>query len=315
MRWYAWRQLESEGDTRATRPDHHLSGQLLQRLRVFRRLRITGREVQLLELLPRAELPGAEQRDEVVELAQVVLKGSRREEQEVIAVDLLQEPVRRGAVILDLVGFVDDHEVPAVAKDLLGVACTAGAIVGRDRFDGVLPLVRIRRRGEALEELALQLSLPLHHERGGREDEHPAREAAYEQLLEDDPRLDGLAESDLVGEDCASAHLPKDASRDLDLVGELLDGVGVERDETVEAGRERDPLGLASKLCPDERAWRLLQSARELGERALIDGPEIVCGCCGNGHRRGSPSKAEEACLDWTIGGPSRCAEGHRSLW
>src|SRR5437868_6718524 len=100
MRWYSWRQLEREGDARAARTDHHLSGQLLQRLRVFRRLRITGREVQLLELLPGAELAGAEQRDEVVELAQIVLEGRRREEQEVIAIDLLQKPIRRGAVIL-----------------------------------------------------------------------------------------------------------------------------------------------------------------------------------------------------------------------
>src|SRR3954447_7917036 len=287
MRRDTWGQLESEGDARAARPDHHLGGQLLQRLRVFWRLRVTGREVQLLELLPGAELARAEQCDEVVELAQIVLEGSRREEQQVIAVDLLQEPIRRGAVILDLVGFVDDHEVPAVAKNLLRVACAASAVIGRNRLRGMLPLVGVRRRSDPLEELALQLSLPLHHERGGRENEHTAREAAYEQLLEDDPRLDGLAESDLVGEDCASAHLTKNASRDLDLVGELLDGVGVERDETVEAGRQRDALRLASKLCPDEGTWRLVESARELGERALIDGPEIVCGCCGNGHRRG----------------------------
>src|SRR4051812_22604600 len=119
MRWYSWRQLEREGDARAARPDHHLGGQLLQRLRVFRRLRVTRREVQLLEFLPGAELAGAEQGDEVVELAQVVLQRSRREEQQVIAVDLLQESIRRGAVILDLVRFIDDHEVPAVAKDLL----------------------------------------------------------------------------------------------------------------------------------------------------------------------------------------------------
>src|SRR3954470_10279813 len=263
MRWYAWRQLEREGDARAARPDHHLSSQLLQRLRIFRRLRVTGREVQLLEFLPGAELSRPEQRDEVVELAQIVLEGSRCEEQQVIAVDLLQEPVRRSAVILDLVCFIDDHEVPAVAKDLLRVARAAGAIVGRNRLRGMLPLVGVRRRGEALEELALQLSLPLHHERRGRENEHTAREAAHEQLLEDDACLDGLAESDLVSEDGASAHLAKDASRDLDLVGELLDGVGVERDEAIKAGRQRDPLGLASKLCPDERACRLLEPARE----------------------------------------------------
>src|SRR5213080_1118147 len=123
-------KLERECHARAARPDHHLSRQLLQCLRVLRRFPIATREVQLLEVVPRTELAGPEQGDEVVELAQVVLERSRSEEQQVIAVDLLEESIGRGAVILDLVRFIDNDEVPAVAKDLLRVARAAGSVIG-----------------------------------------------------------------------------------------------------------------------------------------------------------------------------------------
>ena len=172
-----------------------------------------------------------------------------------------------------------------MAKDLLGVPCAACAVIGRDGFHRVLPFIGIRRRGEALEELALQLSLPLHHERGRREDQHTTRESSNEQLLEDDPRLDGLTESDLVGEDGAPSHLSKDAARDLDLMGQLFDRVGVEGDEAIEARRQRNALGFAADVGPETGARWLLEPASEFGQRALVDGPKIVFGCCGSGHR------------------------------
>jgi len=78
---------------------------------------------------PRAELSGAEQGDEVVQLAQVVLQRRRREQQDEVALDLLDEFVRRAAVALDLVRLVHDHEVPMMPQNLLGVS--AGSARGR----------------------------------------------------------------------------------------------------------------------------------------------------------------------------------------
>src|SRR5205814_4300199 len=118
-----------------------------------------------------AELPGAEQRDEVVQLAQIVLQRRRREQQDKIALDLLDEFVRCAAVALDLVRLVHDHEVPMMPQNLLGVSPGARAVVRYDRAGDALPIVRIRRSLEALKELLLQLSLPLSHQRCRREDE------------------------------------------------------------------------------------------------------------------------------------------------
>ena len=72
---------------------------------------------------------------------------------------------------------------------------------------------------------------------------------------------------------------------DLDLMGQLLDRVRVERDEAIEPRREGDALSLAANLRPEKGAWWFLHPARELGERSLVDGPEIVFGCCGSGHQ------------------------------
>src|SRR3989449_8388489 len=88
---------------------------------------------------------------------------------------------------------VHDHEVPAVPQDLLGVAARAGAVVRHDRLRDAGPVVGLGRGVEALEELLLELPLPLAHERGGRQDQRAAGEAADRELLVDDARLDRLA--------------------------------------------------------------------------------------------------------------------------
>ena len=94
-----------------------------------------------------------------------------------------------------------------------------GALIGHDRFGRVLPVLRLGGRVELLEELRLELGLPLFHERRGSEDQDAVRHAAHAQLLHDDPGFDGLAETDLVGEDRPSAHGPAQyAQGDVDLV-------------------------------------------------------------------------------------------------
>src|SRR5438093_1200433 len=121
-------------------------------------------QVLTLELLPGAELPGPEQGDEVVELAQVVLERRRGQQQDEIPLDFLDELVGRAAVALHLVRLVHDDEIPAVSQDFLGVPARARAVVRDDRLGDARPVVGIGRSLEALEELFLELPLPLTHQ-------------------------------------------------------------------------------------------------------------------------------------------------------
>src|SRR2546427_12853661 len=59
-----------------------------------------------------------------------------------------------------------------------------------------------------------------------------------------------LPEAHLIGEDRAAAHVAQDALGHVDLVRQLLDGVGVERDQPVETGDQSNPFGLAPQLVP-----------------------------------------------------------------
>src|SRR5207237_9805321 len=133
-------------------------------------------EVLALKLLPRAELARPEQRDEIVQLAQVVLERRSGEQEDEVPLDFLNELVGRAAVTLYLVRLVHDHQVPAVPQDLLGVAARARSVVRDDRpGDGkALPVVGLGRGLEVLEELLFELALPLAHERGGRQDQRAA---------------------------------------------------------------------------------------------------------------------------------------------
>src|SRR5439155_2419430 len=229
-----------------------------------------------------AVLYGPQQGDEVVQLAQVVLQRRRREQQDEVALDLLDELVGCAAVALDLVRLVHDHEIPVVPQDLLGVAARARPVVRHDRpgAGNAVPVFRIGRRLEPLEELPLQLALPLAHERGRREDQHAAGEPANRQLLVDDARLDRFAETDFVGEDGAAAHLPQHPLGDVDLVGQLLDRVGVEGDRPVGAGHKGGPRRLAPQVVPGALGRRAPELLGEHRERALVYGPD-VCGWCG----------------------------------
>src|SRR3989440_422201 len=159
MRW----QVQVEGDARAARADHHLVRQRAQRFGVAWLAMVARDQVLALELLPGAELPGAEQRDEVVQLTQVVLKRRGGEQQDEIPLDFLDELVGRAPVALHLLRLVHDHQVPPVPQDLLGVPPRARAVVRDDRpGDGpTLPVVGVGRSLEALEKLLLELPLPL----------------------------------------------------------------------------------------------------------------------------------------------------------
>src|SRR5207237_915623 len=96
----ARRQVQVERDARAPRADHHRVRQGAQGLGVARLAVVARDEMLALELLPGAELAGPEQRDEVVQLAQVVLERRRREQQDEVPLDFLDELVGRAAIVL-----------------------------------------------------------------------------------------------------------------------------------------------------------------------------------------------------------------------
>ncbi len=237
---------------------------------------VARHQVLGLELLPGAELSGPEQRDEVVQLAQVVLERRGGEQQDEIALDFLDELIGRAAVTLHLVRLVHDHQVPAVPQDLLGVPARARAIVRDDRFGDAWPVVGIGRGLEALEEFLLELPLPLAHQRGRREDQRAPGQAADRELFVNDARLDRLTEAHLVGQDGAAAHVAQHPLGHVDLVGQLLDGVGVECNQPVEPGNERDPFGLAPQLVPGALGRRLLERIDEQFQGPFVDRPGLV---------------------------------------
>src|SRR2546428_8733425 len=125
----------------------------------------------------------------------------------------------------------------------------------------------------APEYLLYGLPLPLAHQRRGREDERAPGEPADGELLVDDARLDRLPEAHLIGEDRAAAHVAKDALGHVDRVRQLLDGVGVEGDQPVETGNERNPLRLPPQLVPGAIGGWLLELFDEQRERRLVDHP------------------------------------------
>src|SRR5688572_26149024 len=157
----ARRQLERLGNARAARPDHHLRGELLEAFGIPRPTGIAARDVAFLELAPGAELTWPQQGDEVVELAEVVLERSRSEQQDVVTLDFLEELVARGRLVLDLVGLVDDDQVPSVSQDLAAVLFRDRPVVRDDRAARTIPLVGVGDGVELFEEFAFELTAPL----------------------------------------------------------------------------------------------------------------------------------------------------------
>ena len=92
------------------------------------------------------------------------------------------------------------------------------------------------REGEA--EARLQLVLPLQDDRRRARDDDAADLLAQEQLADDQPRLDGLAEADVVGDEEVDAGQQQRLAQRLELVGHHLDA-GAERRLEEASGRWR----------------------------------------------------------------------------
>src|SRR5690606_25040664 len=125
---------------------------------LFRSL-VVAIDVALPELALRAEGAGAEQLDQAVQLQQVVLHRRRGQEQLEAAVERAQETVRRPCLRPgELVGLVDDDEVPVAGGELVDVL--ARQVVADD--EAVACEGRVPRHDdvEVLVELVPQLLAP-----------------------------------------------------------------------------------------------------------------------------------------------------------
>ena len=117
----------------------------------------------------------------------------------------------------------------------------------------------------------------------GTDDQHALGEPELAQPGEHEPRLDGLAEADLVGEDEARHPVAEDPAGRADLVREDVDARGEERAEPVRAPERLEPDDLGAErerggppACPEASASSgpptpLLDRrvVRDLGERRI----------------------------------------------
>ena len=229
-----------------------------------------------LELFPGAELTRAQERDEVVQLAEIVLERRRGEEEDVVALDLLEKLVARGRLVLDLVCLVDDDEVPLVPQDLAAVLRGDRAVVRDDR-------ARVRSHSSGSEIASnssknLLSSSPCHWSTSDAGQRMSTRLASPRTLSS----LRMMPASIVLPSPTSSARMraaghgaAEDAGGDVDLVGQLLDRVGVERDEAVEAGDEGELLRLTTKVEPGLVRGLGREGVRQGGEGGLVDGPEV----------------------------------------
>ncbi len=161
-----------------------------------------------------------------------------------------------------MVGLVDDNHVPRTRREHFVPAALPSREVRAGKQDRERPPRVPGRRDDrvvvdvheaaAIEpwdtqgELLGELLLPLLHHRGRDEQQDTRRLAAHEQLADDEPDLDGLAEADLVREE-VRARIGLDRSpRSRDLVGPRRHAGGREADlsASVETRGNRDELQL-----------------------------------------------------------------------
>ena len=96
-------------------------------------------------------------------------------------------------------------------------------------------------------ELRLQFFAPLFGEGGWREHEDRTHEAALDQLLHDDAGFDSLAQADLIGKQCAPAHLVQSLEGGVDLVLVVFDVQLFQRDEPIKAPAQTQRLALGAE--------------------------------------------------------------------
>ena len=90
---------------------------------------------------------------------------------------------------------------------------------------GIAAQQRVMRGGTVDTELRGHLVVPLADKRGRRQDQDPLSHAAQDVFLQHHPRFDGLAKTDLVGEQNAAAVLLEDLADGFNLIPVRLHAV------------------------------------------------------------------------------------------
>jgi len=143
-----------------------------------------------------------------------------------------------------VVGLVDDDQVPVPAGDGRAVRFALGGVDGGDDVVEFIPgrgatvaEGRVVVADQVQGELAAHLALPLLDERGGRQDEDRADQAAQAKLGRDQAASIGLAQADLVAQErLAAESLVEHGSGRARLVIEQLHVADLRQtDELVEA--------------------------------------------------------------------------------
>ena len=143
--------------------------------------------------------------NEPVELHEAVLHRCGRKEQHVTGApaerfdEVLAAPSTRAG---ELVDFVDDDEIPRVARQTLRV--DSREVQADDQLVNVEPISAACSDSELFAELLLQLFGPLVSKRRWADHQHPPSQAPHDELLGDKARLDCLSESDFVGQESSS---------------------------------------------------------------------------------------------------------------
>ena len=194
---------------------------------------------------------GLHEREEPEVLLRVEPHGRGGEEQQAERVpghrgDRVEEPV-----LVEVVGLVDDDEVPVLRRrgarharvggeEFVGEDGEAGLGEGRLGAAGLGDAVPAEQAEEGVE-LVEELRHPLEGEVLGHDHQHALGEAQLAQAGEDEAGLDGLAETHLVGEDEARGAVGEDAAGGAHLVREDVDAGGEERAQAVGAAQGLEP--------------------------------------------------------------------------
>ncbi|MNX65018.1 hypothetical protein D3C86_960590 [compost metagenome] len=220
-------------------PDHDPGEQVREGLGVLEHPPLGVLDEAGAEALEASEHALAQQFDQVVQLEQRVLDRRGGQEELEAGLEGLDELVGCGLGVLEAVRLVYHQHVPLAGGDLLGVARVLGGVEGDDQalvrpppLEGFV--VVLVGDHEGLAELGLHLAAPLGRQRRRGEDQDVLDQVADQVLLEDEARLDGLAEAHLVGEDGAAVHAVDGSHDRVDLVGQDLDAARLELVEALQ---------------------------------------------------------------------------------
>ena len=96
--------------------DHHFTQQRSQPVTVQRVARVAALDVLLLEIGFGAQMARGQEREQVVELEQVVLHGRRGKKEHEPPLQRIDELPVEGRAVLAVVGLVDDDQVPGFCR-------------------------------------------------------------------------------------------------------------------------------------------------------------------------------------------------------